>query len=102
MVNSREPNPIFTPRDGVWAQIEAERLRQEKRWSHEHDMAHTDVDWLVIAFQWLGKVLDARLEDKSVFMVQKRVVQTAAVLVAWAEASEARSLQAAKGKTSDE
>ena len=93
-MTNREPPDVITARDGVFAMIEGERMRQEKRWGLDHDMAHTDAEWLAIALKWFGKIAEAGL-DELPYLLDHRVIQTAAVLVAWSETTTIRVTAAA-------
>jgi len=62
-----------------------ERQYQRGRWSIEHDVLHSDCEWISILATWLGKSASAAVGgDKST--LRKRLVQVAAISMAAIEA----------------
>ena len=66
----------------ILAVLSIERERQKLIWSPEHDLNHTDFEWLVIANKKMGKIADALLEDGD---CTSELVKFGALLLGWLE-----------------
>ena len=70
-------------RDTIYARIEKERMRQQAKWGADHDQSHRSSEWAGIVTERLSKALLPEtdwVEEK-----ERRLVELAAVVVAWLE-----------------
>jgi len=71
--------PLLAGTVKVAEEVIEERVRQYKKWGWQK---HANQTWQTIALEEFGEIANAMLEGGK---VHKEIIQTAAVLVAWAE-----------------
>jgi len=64
--------------------IQMERVFQDTKWGEQN---HSDLKWLVILIEEVGEIGKAILEGKDA-EIDKEIIQSAAVCVAWLECQE--------------
>ena len=69
--------------------IIAERGAQDVKWGQQN---HDDYIWLAILMEEVGEAAQAILQEQGVERVRGELVQSAAVIVAWLEATDRRPL----------
>jgi len=67
--------------EGVFADIEQERIRQDEKWG---DVDHRGEYWLAILSEEVGEVAREVLEGRESVCLYDELIQVAAVAVAWA------------------
>lgn len=73
-----------------YKEIERERVRQDKKWGQQN---HHDYIWHLILSEEFGEIsqavcvqkFDGKVSRKDQDNLDKEIIQTAAVLIAWAE-----------------
>jgi hypothetical protein len=71
-------------RDGLYLRIEAERLRQDKKWGGQPGIDRVDTNYPAVLGEEFGEVCKDTLEGNVSGSVTE-LVQVAAVAIAWAE-----------------
>jgi hypothetical protein len=71
-------------RDGLYLRIEAERLRQDKKWGGQPGVDRVDTNYPAVLGEEFGEVCKDTLEG-NIGGAATELVQVAAVAVAWAE-----------------
>lgn len=71
-------------RDEIYALINAERERQDRKWGEQAD--HSPEKWLAILTEEVGETAEAILEHNRPNMIEE-LIQVAAVAVRWLELS---------------
>lgn len=84
---SEEQTQIIS--DRVVEEVLKEREYQREKWTVEHDVQHTPLEWLAILATWVGKASAAAIRgDRAGF--RKRLVQVAAICMAAVESFDRR------------
>ncbi len=71
-------------RDILFAQIDMERSKQDKKWGEQN---HSPLKWLAILVEEVGEVAQAILQGNRLACYQE-LIQCAAVIIAWIECEE--------------